>query len=119
MPNLDGTGDYDRYQWVVYGEGDARCVPLKGLDAAFRNVVPDFDDFVVASCNDVEVWAVLIVGLGWMQRIGSGGTSGNCEGNRYQQHSKTSCKTEGPLKFGKYDLPNITCMGNIFEAAVN
>ena len=35
------------------------------MDAAFRNVVPDFDDFVVASRNDVEdVYAVLIVDLG-------------------------------------------------------
>ena len=44
---------------------DIRCVSFKGLDATFRNVVPDFDDSVVASRNDVEdVCAVLIVGLG-------------------------------------------------------
>ena len=38
---------------------------LKALDAAFRNVVPEVEDFVVASRNDVEeVYVLLIVGLG-------------------------------------------------------
>ena len=45
---------------------------LKALDATFRNVVPEFEDFVVASRNDVEeVCTLLIVALGWMKRIGT------------------------------------------------
>ena len=32
---------------------------LKGLDAAFRKVVPDFDGFVVAGCN--HVWLVIAI----------------------------------------------------------
>ena len=44
---------------------------LKALDAAFRNVVLEFEEFVVASRNDVEkVYALLIVDLGWMKHIG-------------------------------------------------
>ena len=44
---------------------------LKALDTTFRNVVPEFEDFVVASRNDIEeVYALLIMGLGWMKRIG-------------------------------------------------
>ena len=43
---------------------------LKALDATFRNVVLEFEDFVVAGRNDVEVYVLLIVGLGWMKRIG-------------------------------------------------
>ena len=37
---------------------------LKALDTAFRNVVPEFEDFVIASCNDVEVCTLLYHGLG-------------------------------------------------------
>ena len=44
---------------------------LKASDATFRNVVLEFEDFVVAGRNDVEeVYALLIVDLGWMKRIG-------------------------------------------------
>ena len=46
---------------------------LKALDAAFRNVVPEFEDFVVPSHNNVEVYAPLIVGLGWMKHINMDG----------------------------------------------
>jgi hypothetical protein len=41
---------------VVHGEGDVRGVSLEGLDAAFREVAPDFDSFVVASRT--LVWLV-------------------------------------------------------------
>ena len=37
---------------------------LKALDAAFRNVVPEFEDFVVASRNDVKEVCTLHRGLG-------------------------------------------------------
>ena len=40
---------------------------LKALGAAFRSVVPEFEDFVVASRNDVRE---ACVGLGWMKPIG-------------------------------------------------
>ena len=53
---------------MVYDEGDVKCTSLKDLDATFRNVVPNFDDFVVASRKVVEdMCAVLIECLG---RIG-------------------------------------------------
>ena len=40
------------------------CI-LKAVDPAFRNVVPEFETFVVASRRDVrEVCVLLIVGLG-------------------------------------------------------
>ena len=46
------------------------CIP-KVLDTAFRNVVPEFKDFVVASHNDVrEVCVLLIVCFGWVKRMG-------------------------------------------------
>jgi hypothetical protein len=44
---------------VVHGEGGARRGSLEGLDAAFREVVSDFDGFVVASRN--LVWPVVAV----------------------------------------------------------
>ena len=38
---------------------------LKALHPAFRNVVPEFEDFVIASRNDVEeVCTLLYRGLG-------------------------------------------------------
>ena len=48
---------------------------LKALDAAFRNVVPEFEDFVITNHNDVEeeVYALLIMGLGWIKHIGMDG----------------------------------------------
>ena len=54
-------------QETVYSEGDVRCVSLNGLGAAFRSVVPDFGEFVVVSCNDVEGVHRLIAGLGRME----------------------------------------------------